>query len=65
MDLKRWQKENRWQTQEMAKEIGVTTETLSRIRNKKHTPHFLTAKAIFEFTKGAVTFKDLDVKEKP
>jgi len=64
MDLKRWQKDNRWQTQEMAKQIGVTTETLSRIRNKKNSPCLLTAQAIIKFTKGEVTLEDLGVEEK-
>ena len=64
MDLKTWQKENRWLNRSMAIRLGVSEAVLSRIRTKKANPTFLLAKAIVEFTRGEVGLRDLEVEEK-
>lgn len=61
MDLKTWQKENRWLNRSMAIRLGVSEAVLSRIRTKKANPTFLLAKAIVKFTRGDVTLEDLTV----
>lgn len=64
MDLKIWQKENRWNVKQMAKELGVNESTLSSVRTKNYKPTLLLAKAIVRFTDGEVTLSDLGVEEK-
>lgn len=63
MDLKTWQKENRWLNRSMAIKLGVSEAVLSRIRTKKANPTFLLARAIMEFTRGKVTLADLTIKK--
>ena len=61
MDLREWQKENRWTVTAMAKELGVVFGTLSGVGRKTYKPSMLLAKAIVRFTDNEVTLEDLDV----
>jgi DNA-binding XRE family transcriptional regulator len=63
MDLKQWQLENRWMNKTMAKELGVTEGTICKIRLKVLKPSLLLAKAIHNFTDGAVTLSDLGISD--
>jgi len=64
MELRGWQKLNRWSNTAMAKEIGVTPQAISRVAIKAGSPSRLLATAIVNFTKGEVTLEDLGVEEK-
>jgi len=64
MKLVEWMKKNRWQTQEMAKELGVTKGYLSQVRLARKLPSPLFARAIVMFTNGEVTLSDLGIEKK-
>lgn len=64
MDLRKWQKMNRWSNEAIAKDIGVSNATISRVGRKLGMPSLMLAKAIVRFTDGEVTFADLGIEEK-
>ena len=63
MELRGWQKLNRWSNTAMAKEIGVTHAAIGSIALKRYKPSLLLATAIVNFTKGEVTLADLGFEE--
>ena len=64
MDLIEWQKLERWSNYNMSHQLGITPQTLSKVRRKKQIPSMLLAKAIVRFTGGQVKLSDLGVEEK-
>jgi DNA-binding XRE family transcriptional regulator len=64
MDLIKWQKLERWSNHNMAHQLGITPQTLSKVRKKKQKPSMLLAKAIARFTNNEVTLVDLGIEEK-
>lgn len=64
MDLIKWQKLERWSNHNMAHQLGITPQTLSKVRKKKQKPSMLLAKAIVAFTREQVGLSDLGVEEK-
>jgi len=64
MELRDWQKLNRWSNTAMAKEIGVTHSAIGSVALKRYKPSLLLAKAIVNFTKGEVTLEDLGIDDK-
>lgn len=60
MDLDTWlQRQPYGRTAELAREIGVSRNTVDRIRARVHVPRLLLAIAIEDATGGAVTVRDL------
>lgn len=64
MDLREWQKIERWTATAMAKNIGVSPSTITGIALKLNKPSLLLAKAIVRFTEGVVTLKDLGIEKR-
>jgi DNA-binding XRE family transcriptional regulator len=67
MTLDDWSWKNKMTAYRLAKIIGVSTATISLLRNQKHTSSLLTAIKLHEVTKGEVSFEYLlkadDLKE--
>ena len=63
MELKLWQKENRWSNYNLAKELGISECYISLIRCKKRKSSLQLKKAISRFTNNEVTVEELDFKE--
>lgn len=64
MDLITWMKKEKWPNWILADRLGLTPQTLSKIRRGKHKPSLQLAKAIVAFTRGQVELCDLGVKAK-